>query len=259
MEGDRLSFDDMACTSAEVERSRGEADERREEDGNSGKAEEKEEREEEDENRRGEKEKEKQERELKDEKGEEEWLEMERQARGALEEASWLEKEKQGEERRLEAANGQIEQLQKDKSSLQGVVELLEKELAREQREREVERQQRVEERIAQEIAQLELQKTAAEESDIAGARKGSAEEGALGSGVVDRYASSHSGSGGAGRELDNGPAGETRGGDVAGDADGRAWMGGGSDDMRRDMVLLRREVQQVRGEILEKERRLQR
>ena len=184
---------------------------------------------------------------------------MERQAREALEEASWLEKEKQGEERRLEAANGQIEQLQKDKGSLQGVVALLEKELAREQREREVERQQRVEERISQETAQLELQKTAAEESDIAGARKGSAEEEALGSGVVNQDASSHAGSGGAGRELENGPAGETRGGEVVGDADGRAWMGGGSDDMRRDMVLLRREVEQVRGEILEKERRLQR
>ena len=79
----------------------------------------------------------------------------------------------------MEAANGQIEQLQKDKSSLQGVVELLEKELARKQREREVE-QQRVEERIAQETAQLELQKTWAEESDIAGARKKSAYASAL-------------------------------------------------------------------------------
>ena len=57
VEGDRLSLDGMAGTSAEVERARADADKRREEEANSGQAEEKEEREEE-EHSGGEKEKE---------------------------------------------------------------------------------------------------------------------------------------------------------------------------------------------------------
>jgi len=144
---------------------------------------------------------------------------------------------------RVASAHGQIEMLLKEKSSLQGVVELMEKELAREKREREEERQalemQRRQELTAKERgASIACAATENESAENLTAR----DLGKLGRNSGNS-SSQQVGQEGAqnGKDLHEGNIIQNE------------------ETMQRDLVLLRREMEHVRGEVLEKERHLQR
>lgn len=176
-----------------------------------------------------------------------EQLDIGSQAHMAPEEAALREREREEEKQLLDAANIQIQELQKEKGSLQGVVELLEKEIAREKEDRAKERKL-LDERSAQLMSENQ-------KSSVATAH--SAAKDAVDSANMSNRGLSNQDGDRTGMKTENSQADGTFNGEDCGD--GRTWRGGKEDEMQRDLALLRKEVEQARGEILEKERRLQR